>query len=83
MAHERFEDKQLAKKDDAKIKGEAVEEKLNPHEQAKNAVKTEGRCEGENRCESQAETGRREGQGSGKKEDCRQGEGSCESKSHH
>ncbi len=41
MAHERFEDKQLAKKDDAKIKGEAVEEKLNPHEQAKNAVKTE------------------------------------------
>lgn len=32
MAEERFEDKQLAKKDEAKIKGEAVEEKANPHE---------------------------------------------------
>lgn len=33
MAEERFEDKALAKKDEAKIKGEAVEEKQNPHEQ--------------------------------------------------
>ncbi|MBI2445257.1 60S ribosomal protein L31 [Candidatus Micrarchaeota archaeon] len=41
MAQERFEDKQLAKKDEAKIKGEAVEEKTNPHEQAKNAVKAD------------------------------------------
>lgn len=32
MAEERFEDKALAKKDEAKIKGEAVEEKANPHE---------------------------------------------------
>ena len=39
MAEERFEDKQLAKKTDAKIKGEAVDEKANPHEQAKNALK--------------------------------------------
>ncbi len=32
MAEERFQDKALARKDEAKIKGEAVDEKLNPHE---------------------------------------------------
>ncbi len=32
MADERFQDKALAKKDDAKIKGEPIEENLNPHE---------------------------------------------------
>ncbi len=32
MADERFQDKALAKKDDAKMKGEEIDEKANPHE---------------------------------------------------
>ena len=40
MAEERFQDKQLAKKTDAKIKGEDTGEKANPHEQAKNIAKS-------------------------------------------
>ncbi|MBI5226869.1 60S ribosomal protein L31 [Candidatus Micrarchaeota archaeon] len=41
MADERFQDKALAKKDEAKIKGEATDEKANPHEHKADAQKAE------------------------------------------
>jgi len=59
MAEERFEDKALAKKDEAKIKGEAVEEKANPHEHKhdEKAVKAEQKAtpKAEKKAESKAE----------------------------
>ena len=41
MADERFQDKALAKKDEAKIKGEATDEKANPHEHKLEGQKAE------------------------------------------
>ncbi len=41
MADERFQDKALAKKDEAKIKGEELDEKANPHEHKLDAQKAD------------------------------------------